>query len=138
MGDCIDFKGCKDCKGYGKKKRNGKVYYAHRLSYCDEKNIAITEIDGLVVMHTCDNPSCVNPAHLMLGTHQDNMNDKVSKNRQTKGVENAGAKLTEKEVLEIRELSKSMTQNEISKLFVVSQSQISLIKNRKSWAWSHK
>lgn len=57
---------------------------------------------GIFVCHKCDNPLCVNPDHLFLGDHQDNMTDMVQKSRQTSGEKNARAFLTEGEVLAIR------------------------------------
>lgn len=71
--------------GYGTIKRKGKQYPLHRVSWV----IHFGEIpDGLLVCHTCDNPPCCNPAHLFLGTHKDNADDKVSKGRQAKGITN--------------------------------------------------
>lgn len=57
---------------------------------------------GGVVLHTCDNPSCVNPVHLLLGTQADNMADKYSKGRQALGVGLPQAKLTVSDVIECR------------------------------------
>ena len=58
--------------------------------------------EGNVVRHTCDNKMCINPAHLILGTHGDNVADRVSRNRSAKGEQNGRAKLTWIEVDEIR------------------------------------
>lgn len=75
--------GAKNKVGYGyfqdKLTRNK---YAHRFSYNHFKGFIA---DGLFVLHNCDNPSCVNPDHLFLGTHDDNMKDAVRKNRFPKG-----------------------------------------------------
>lgn len=81
----IDNKGCwiwdgaKDAAGYGFKKYQGKQWKAHRWMYTQHKG-AIPE--GKVLLHTCDNPSCVNPEHLRIGTHQDNSDDMFAKGRQ--------------------------------------------------------
>lgn len=58
--------------------------------------------DGMQVCHSCDNPPCVNPAHLFLGTNQDNIDDKVAKGRQMKGEAVPNSIVTEAEVIEMR------------------------------------
>lgn len=92
--------------------------------------------DDMLVCHTCDNPRCVNPEHLFLGTHKDNAEDRRAKGRSrtTVGKENGHAKLTEADVLEIRELhAHGMNQCDIGKKFGVTHSAIHLIVKRKNW-----
>ena len=76
--DCWPWLGDKNYKDYGEFYFQGKRYRTHRLAY----QIFIGEIKpGSIVMHTCDNPCCVNPKHLTLGTNQDNIIDSVKKDR---------------------------------------------------------
>lgn len=91
--------------------------------------------DSLVVRHKCDNGFCINPNHLELGTHQDNMNDMKTRGRSTKGERNASSKLTEEQVKEIRRLysDREYNQKELSSLFDVSQRHISNIVRNISW-----
>jgi DNA-binding XRE family transcriptional regulator len=93
--------------------------------------------DKILVCHTCDNPACINPDHLFLGTNQDNVNDKLAKNRQAKGSKLPQAKLNEEKVLEIkRDLAKkNLTQKEIAKKYGISERTISSIKT--GTLWSH-
>ncbi len=79
---CWTWKGGRSPRGYGKIEVSGRSLRAHRLSY----ELFVGEIpQGLMVCHTCDNPTCVRPDHLFLGTSQDNMDDKVRKGRQARG-----------------------------------------------------
>tara|TARA_Y100000780_G_scaffold103280_1_gene93782 strand:+ start:730 stop:1185 length:456 start_codon:yes stop_codon:yes gene_type:complete len=76
---CWEWSNYKNSKGYGTVKKKGKLYGAHRLSWAHFNKREIPE--GLHVLHKCDNPSCINPEHLFIGTNQDNVDDRVSKNR---------------------------------------------------------
>jgi len=130
-GECLEWTGGCFADGYGATLAWGKVWLTHRLA------LEIEGIDttGHFVLHSCDNPACCNPAHLRLGTNQDNMDDKVSRGRQARltGTTNGRVKLTEEQVLEIRAIT-GMSQRAIGKLYGVGQDTISLIINRKTWA----
>ena len=75
---CWEWNAHKNKKGYGVISVDGKPEYAHRISYMIF-NGKISE--GLIIRHICDNPKCVNPNHLILGTHKDNMLDMMNRNR---------------------------------------------------------
>ena len=92
--------------GYGGLKINGKTKLAHRISW-ELENGPIPDSDsyhGVCVCHSCDNPACVNPSHLFIGSHKDNMRDMYSKGRRTdaKGERQHLAKLNETSVKQIR------------------------------------
>ncbi|MCP5014874.1 MAG: HNH endonuclease [Ketobacter sp.] len=117
-------------EGYGKTAHGGKHYKAHRVSWTLNRGPIPP---GMFVLHTCDSPPCVNPDHLFLGTHQDNMADKVSKGRQSKGETHIGAKLTESKALAIKY---SEDRNvDIAKAYSISPRQVGKIK--KGTAWRH-
>ena len=87
-------------EGYGGYTVSGKTYLSHRFAYL----ITHGELpDELQVCHTCDNPRCVNPAHLFLGTTLDNMRDRDRKGRRNAvGTKNGAARLTEQSVRDLR------------------------------------
>jgi hypothetical protein len=94
----------------------------HRVSY-EIHHGAIP--NGLFVCHKCDNPICVNPAHLFLGTHDDNMADKVAKGRQS-------ATLSEADVIAIR-AAEGFSLRELSNQYGVSRPQILRIRSGEKW-----
>jgi hypothetical protein len=118
--------------GYGKLTANNKRYSAHRVSY----EIHYGPIpEGMSVCHHCDNPICVNPHHLFLGTQADNMRDASRKNRTTKGSRSKSAKLKESDIMEIRRLHhlEGMPQPTIAKRFNVTRSCIAHVIQGNSW-----
>lgn len=120
---------------YGCISFNGKRQGAHRASwYLHFGDIP----DGLFVLHTCDNPKCVNPRHLFLGTHDDNMQDKVKKGRArggaNKGEINPEHKLTEAQALEIiQALKRGEHPADIAKRYPVGEPMIKHIKSGRNW-----
>jgi hypothetical protein len=127
--DCWEWQACIN-SNYGVlvvKKKNQK---AHRVSYVI--NVGVIP-DGLLVCHRCDNTICVNPNHLFLGTNKDNMLDKMSKGRQVNplGVKHGRAKLTEIQVLKIRQDARLL--REVAKEYKVNIMTISNIRSGKNW-----
>jgi hypothetical protein len=123
-----------DDDGYPQIRINGKTKRLSRVMY--ELNYGQIP-EGKLICHRCDNPACVNPNHLFLGTHQENMNDMKSKKRQAfqKGSQNGQAKLNEEKVLEIKQLlAEKKTNKEIAEKFGVSQHHISGIKIGRCWS----
>lgn len=119
--------------GYGGFWYDGKTVAAHRFSYLTHTG-PIPK--GLDVCHSCDNRACVNPDHLFLGTHQDNMTDMVNKKRSPSGIgsRNPRAKIGDLHVIIIREACDAgYKQKDIAKYFCLSTSQLSAIKKRISW-----
>lgn len=127
--------GTQDGKGYGLvwDGRVGKNRYAHVVAWELEYG---QSADGKVVRHDCDIPLCVRPTCLLIGTHADNVADKVGRNRQPKGSSHGIAKITEEQVLELRALyaSEAWSQKRLAKRFGIAQGNVSLIVNRKAWA----
>lgn len=105
---------------------------AHRYSY----TLAHGEIpNGLVVMHSCDVPLCVNPEHLSLGTNSENSADAARKGRRLPGSQNHQAKLTEKQVLQLRAqyAAGGVTHKQLAADYGISAALVSFILTRKAW-----
>ena len=128
--DCWLWNGSKTAAGYGVIYWSSDNTYAHRISI---------ELDGRVIparfhaCHTCDNPPCVNPKHLFVGSPRDNMLDKVAKNRHTYGETHPAAKLTDNDVVKIRQLAlENVILGDIAKQFKISVNYVSeLVTNKK-------
>lgn len=133
-GECWPWTANCDRDGYGRMSVKGKQARAHRISYQINRGPIP---NGLNVLHKCDNPRCVNPKHLFLGTNGDNMADKTRKGRAARvcGERNGGALLSEKDVLTIRSRhKKGETQISIAKDFDVSRRCIGRIVTYDRWA----
>ena len=137
--ECDQWIGPKLRGGYGYMWYRGASLLPHR--YIFEKVYGPVP-PGMFVCHTCDNPACVNPEHLFLGTPKDNVQDMMRKGRQASssqtahpGEKNGSAKLTGEEVKGIRQLLKGgTTQMEISVRYSISQQAISNIVLGRAWA----
>lgn len=131
--ECWEYVGYRDKGGYGTIWLGETNLKAHRASW--EQFIGPIP-GGLHVCHRCDNPPCVNPAHLFLGTHADNMEDMKQKGRQARGRVNArSADLTDKDIREIRGLyaTGDWSGEKLGKRFGIAQQTVSTIVLRQSW-----
>lgn len=127
---CVNWPLWKRRDGYGQIKVGGIYVSAHRLFY-EMFNGPIPK--GLHVLHTCDNPLCVNPAHLKVGTHAENMADCVAKGRRPRGVDNHKAVLTPETVREIRYSKLSV--REMAEKIGCSKSAVQCV--RQGITWQH-
>lgn len=122
---CWIWTGLRNTKGYGHFMFNEVHTFAHRIVY----GYTFPDFDkSLHVCHHCDNPPCCRPDHLFLGTNDDNVRDKIAKNRQS-------AKITSEKVRDIRKLyaTGQYTMKDLGQTFGVGLTQISRIVNRVRW-----
>lgn len=138
---CWEWIGSRTSAGYGRIFVTPKSLYAHRISW----ELANGKIPaGLHVLHKCDNPPCVNPAHLFVGTAKDNAIDKSNKGRarnaMVRGTEHTLAKLTDDDVREIRRIYQPSPRKKspfsgptLAKKYGVAPSLIHRIVHGKSW-----
>lgn len=138
---CWEWQGARNQDGYGTLWVDGSKQRAHRVAW----RLAVGEIpEGLLVLHRCDNPPCVRPDHLFLGTPADNTADMMAKGRARYGIatdrsgwraprgERSGAaKLTEQAVRTIRTSGES--QYVLARRYGVSQVAIHKVRARKTW-----
>ena len=143
--ECWEWQAGKNYKGYGEFYVAGERHlHAHQISWI-HRNDEIPE--GMCVLHRCDNPSCVNPNHLFLGTNQDNVTDKMNKGRWKShflvgeehpqhGTNSKFNKLSEQDVKDIREKYKAgQTLRSIAKEFGVVHGVINNIIQGRKWSW---
>lgn len=117
-GDCLEWNKCLNSDGYARMywngSSNGKV---HRIVY---ELVTKENIEGRVVRHICDNPKCINPEHLTIGTQSDNVKDRENRNRTFK-------KITKELIEKVTNLLKTglLTQKEISKIVGIDPRRVS-------------
>lgn len=129
--ECWEWQGSTSKYGYGQIRMNGVLVGAHRYAWEMKHGRPAGSFD---VCHRCDNPACVNPSHLFLGTHQENMEDCAAKGRTTRGERNAQAKLSAADVRQMHVLSSAgVSQPLIAKRFGVSSSHVCTILSGKRW-----
>lgn len=120
-----------DKDGYGLFWWKNRSVRAHRFMLNIVNKI---ELGDKEVCHTCDNPTCVNPAHLFLATSKENQQDAVRKGRKTRGEKCHTAILTEKQVKEIRErLKNGESRKDMTRMFKVGKTAIDFIARGRTW-----
>lgn len=143
---CWEWAAATGTSGYGRFRLHGDVIWAHRYAY--EAEVGPIPA-GLFVCHRCDNRACVNPAHLFLGTNDENMADMRAKGRSAtgdrngswtsparrpRGARNGAARIDERDTVAIRHLrSSGVRQLDVAGRFGISQSTVSRISARKTW-----
>jgi hypothetical protein len=127
---CWEWQRMLTSEGYGQLRVDGKMRLAHRIVY---QVFVGTVPDGLLVCHRCDNPSCVRPEHLFLGTRSDNAQDMAAKGRGRCG--KFQRRLTAAQVLEIREKYRagSHRTNELARAYGVDKKTIYNVVRGRSW-----
>jgi HNH endonuclease len=128
---CWNWQRGKFQQGYGMIQIDHCRQRAHRVSFSE----FVGPIpDGLFVCHRCDNPGCINPSHLFLGTAQDNSSDMVAKGRQATGEENGNARLSDLLVQHIRsEHANGVNGRAISRALGIHNVAVYRVINRQSW-----
>lgn len=141
--ECWEWKKMRNDAGYGlmrigsAKDGSRKIERAHRISYVIHNGVIN---NGMYIMHSCDNPSCVNPFHLKEGTPRQNTQDSINKGRfkhfpHRKGKENSNGKLTENTVMRMRLCAGYIPYSFWVKLTCISKSGI--VHAIKGSSWSH-
>jgi hypothetical protein len=129
---CWPWPGGKLTSGYGLIRSHGRAHLAHRVSWELHNDQRIP--DGMVILHSCDTPQCVNPNHLSVGFKADNSADMISKGRQARGRRVATAVLTETQVAEIRTRNASgASTRTLASEYGVSQTAITNVTSGKTW-----
>ena len=133
-GDCWNWVASKDRHGYGMLWFDGRLQVSSRVAY----QLYVGKIpSGLCILHHCDNPACVNPDHLFLGTQADNVQDCENKGRGVHpvGEKHARSKLTSAQVVTIREKREAGDScAALAREYKVSPAAIYMIEHRINWA----
>lgn len=129
---CWEWPGSRTPLGYGLIWSSGRTLLAHRVSWELHNNEIIPE--GMIVLHSCDNPACVNPAHLSIGRMADNSEDMKAKGRQARGAKIPTAVLDETAVRAIRSLRVGgIPTRNLAAMFGVSQTTVCQVLSGKTW-----
>ncbi len=131
--DCWLWQGAKDETGYGRIYYNGRRQRTHRIAWELSHGVIL---NGLKVLHRCDNRACINPGHLFLGSLKDNNTDRATKGRNADfhGDKNPSAKLTPQQVLTSRQRhALGETTASIARAFYVSEGTIRNILKGRTW-----
>ena len=140
MSKCIEHNQKGTGMGYGTISHKGRPAVMHRIAYCFARGIPVEYIKGYVIRHTCDNPRCINPQHLLIGDNQDNSDDAVGRNRQATGTRVGTSVLTDEQVRFIHEnyvpRSRTHGSNQIAKLLGVSGRMVRYIAAGDFWRGS--
>jgi HNH endonuclease len=128
---CWEWQGRLDRGGYGRIGFQGKTWWVHRLSL----HLTGVDLGDFDVCHRCDNPKCVRPSHLFLGTAKDNAADMMAKGRWggVMGEKHHSAKLTFDDVSHIRTLAGLASQRELARAFGVSRVTIKYVLDNRIW-----
>lgn len=136
VGNCVETTYTRNSQGYGCLDIAGKTLKHHRYVYACHHKLSMDDIKGKVVMHKCDNPPCVNPDHLVLGTVAENNQDKLEKGRNvgfTSGNTVGRTKLTDDQVREIKRRGRE-AQKVLAAEFGISVAMVSQILSGRRWS----
>ncbi len=129
--ECWEWQGAKDHKGYGRSYYKGKTVSASRLSWILEHGDIPEDMH---VLHTCDNPVCINPNHLFIGTNLDNKIDQQNKGRTSHGEQHWNHKLNAEKVIGIRVMKQCKIRTGlIAKFYSISMSTVCDVIARRTW-----
>lgn len=128
---CWIWRGAVDKDGYGRTTIAGVRTTSHRVAWW----ITRGEWPSTLVCHHCDNPACVNPSHMFLGTSQENSYDRHRKGRDARGVGNGMSKMTPADVQAVRTLARqNVTHRDIARRFGLSKTTVSYAVSGRTWA----
>ena len=128
---CWPWMRCRNQDGYGRVNFGGVLHSSHRIAYFLTHK---KDPESSLVLHSCDNPSCCNPAHLFLGTDQDNPDDKIRKGKGNhyQGENHPRATLSDDKVKEIKRII-VIFKNNLAKDFGIKPAQVDAIYARRQW-----